>query len=75
MVISLTKSTRAKFQTIGPRAVAAQCDATGGPVAIGDGGRWTVSFQLNEALVTRIYEATKDIRLPVSDSASKQERS
>ena len=40
---------------------------------IGDG--WsvdTVSFQLNEALVARIYEATKDIRLPVSDSARKQ---
>ena len=40
---------------------------------IGDG--WsvdTVSFQLNEVLVTRIYEATKDIRLPVSESAEKQ---
>ena len=40
--------------------------------SIGDG--WsvdTVSFQLNEALVTRIYEATKNIRLPVSDSAEK----
>ena len=39
---------------------------------IGDG--WsvdTVSFQLNEVLVTRIYEATKDIRLPVSESAEK----
>ncbi len=40
---------------------------------IGDG--WsvdTVSFQLNETLVTRIYDATKDIPLPVSDSASEQ---
>ena len=40
---------------------------------IGDG--WsvdTVSFQLNEVLVTRIYEATKDIRLPVSESSEKQ---
>ena len=39
---------------------------------IGDG--WsvdTVSFELNEVLVTRIYEATKDIRLPVSESADK----
>ena len=47
------------------------------PVRPGEpiGNGWsvdTVSFQLNEALVTRIYNATKDIPLPVSDSASKQ---